>query len=192
MRLFVAVDLSSEAIAEAARAAAEIRAKYPSAGFRWARVENMHLTVRFIGHVSEDTDALVAAMSGPVFEPPFAMTLAGCGAFPASGAVRVVWIGLGAGVPELTRLGGIMDDRLRPFGFEPEARPFSPHLTLARAQRAQGVPRGLRESLSRIRVRPAATEVRQAVLYRSHLSPRGARYEPLAAIPLGRGVPHVN
>jgi len=184
MRLFVAVDFSIQAIHEAIRVADEVRSRYPRAGLRWVPEANMHLTVRFIGHVSRDTDALIAAVSQQVSDAPFDMSLGACGAFPASGAIRVVWIGLTAGASELARLSAVMDDRLRPFGFDPEPRPFSPHLTLARAERDHRVPRDLRNVLSRIEVRPIVTRVRQAVLYRSHLSPRGARYEAVAAIPL--------
>jgi len=184
MRLFVAVDLSSEAIDEATRIAVEIRKRRGALPLRWVPPANMHLTVRFIGHVAADVDPVVRALVAPVPLQPFDITFGGCGAFPPAGAVRVVWIGLASGGPQLTRLSGLFDDRLRPFGFEPEGRPFSPHLTLARATRAERVPREVRDLLARIEVRPVVTRIGHAVLYRSHLSPSGARYEPLAQIPL--------
>lgn len=182
MRLFVAVDLSAEAIEEAARLAADIRRR-ARATLRWVPPANLHLTVRFIGHVADSVDALIAALSEPLPLEPFQMTLGACGAFPPTGAVRVVWVGLASGGSELARVSAIMDARVRPFGFEPEARPFSPHLTLARADRSERIPRQFRDTLAHVDVRPAVTRVRQAVVYQSHLSPRGARYEPVAAVP---------
>ena len=192
MRLFVAVDCSAEAITEAARVADEIRHRCSRATFRWVPPANMHVTVRFIGHVSNDPDALIAAVVQPVKVDPFDMTLGSCGAFPASGTVRVVWIGLTTGARELAKLGAVMDDRLRPFGFEPEARPFSPHLTLARADRHERVPREVRDVLPAVTARPIVTRVGQAILYRSHLSPHGPRYEPLGAVPLSGEAPRFN
>lgn len=183
MRLFVAVDLSPEAVEEAMRVAAEIRTR-ARVNLRWVPADNMHLTVRFIGHVADQVDALVATLSQPLHIAPFDLTLGACGAFPERGAVRVVWIGIDAGAPHLARISASMDERVRPFGFEPEPRGFSPHLTLARAQRNARVPRELRGALTHVIVRPVNTRVTQAVLYQSHLSPRGARYEPVVTIPL--------
>jgi 2'-5' RNA ligase len=182
MRLFVAVDLASEAVDEAGRVAQEIRHR-TQAPLRWVPSANMHLTVRFIGHVADDVDALLAALTEPVAIGPFDLTLGGCGAFPPTGSVRVVWIGMAAGAVSLTRLSAVLDERLRPFGLEPETRPFSPHLTLARAARNERIPRQLRETLDRVAVRPVTTHVTRAVVYRSHLSPRGPRYEALAVVP---------
>lgn len=184
MRLFVAVDLSAEAIDEAIRVAADIRKRRAGLAVRWVPPANMHLTVRFIGYVRENADALVAAVTAPAPLQPFDVTLGPCGAFPPRGAVRVIWIGLAAGAVELGRLSAIMDERVRPFGFEAEARPFSPHLTLARTARDERLPRDLRDTLAHVNVRAVTTRVTRAVLYRSHLSPQGPRYEPLAPIPL--------
>lgn len=60
--------------------------------------------------------------------------------------------------------------------FEPEARPFWPHLTLAR------VKRGARVGALAVEEPPPATpfEARELTLYRSTLRPQGALYEPLA------------
>ena len=192
MRLFVAVDLSAEAVREATRVADEIRSQCSGATLRWVPASNMHVTVRFIGHVATDPAALIATLVEPVPVHRFDMTLGACGVFPASGAVRVIWIGLTSGLGELAQVSALMDDRLRPFGFEPEPRALSAHVTLARAGRRERAPRDLRDALSRVTVRPSVTRVSQAVLYRSHVSPRGARYEPLASIPLAGGVLRIN
>jgi 2'-5' RNA ligase len=66
--------------------------------------------------------------------------------------------------------------------FTPEKRPFWPHLTLARVRRT-----GPRRGGGRPPIEPPAVEVparplrfSHVTLYRSHLSPHGARYETLA------------
>jgi 2'-5' RNA ligase len=68
--------------------------------------------------------------------------------------------------------------------YEPERRPFWPHVTLARVRR--GATR-----VEPIGPAPPATvfSARQVVLYRSYLSPRGARYEALERVALARSRP---
>src|SRR5262245_53413520 len=134
MRLFVAVELSSEARLVAERTAAELkRALKKTVTASWVAAENMHLTVRFIGHVPDDrAPALLNALSPPVEVAPFEVGLGGCGRFPPRGQPRVLWIGVTRGLPSLAALHEEFDRRVLPFGYEPEARAFSAHLTLAR------------------------------------------------------------
>ena len=62
--------------------------------------------------------------------------------------------------------------------YEPEKRPFWPHVTLARVKRGRRAPRVGRPTPPRERfARPVVT------LYRSVLQPQGARYEPLHRTP---------
>jgi len=76
-------------------------------------------------------------------------------------------------------------DRALEEHFDPEQRAFTPHLTLARLV----PPRNLREFVPDLVGTNVASERFAAaalVLYRSHLSPAGARYEPLLVAPFGR------
>jgi 2'-5' RNA ligase len=85
-------------------------------------------------------------------------------------------------------LGAIHDEmnrRLLPFGFEPESRPFSAHLTLARVKDApRGSGRAVRDALAGRDVSAPPVRVTAATLFQSHLSPHGPRYEAVADIPL--------
>src|SRR5439155_10547 len=66
---------------------------------RWVDPANMHLTVRFIGHVPDDrASLLIEALRSPVSAAPFEVRLAGGGAFPPRGAPRVFWIGVPRGL----------------------------------------------------------------------------------------------
>jgi 2'-5' RNA ligase len=153
---------------------------------RWVPLQNMHLTVRFIGQVDDDhAPPLIDALTAPVDVAPFDMEFAGCGVFPPSGAPRVLWIGLTRGLSSLATLHEVFNRRLRPFGFEPEARPFNAHLTLARIKDAPGGSgRAVRDALARVTAPPARSQVSRATVFRSHLSPKGPRYEPVAFVPL--------
>jgi 2'-5' RNA ligase len=185
MRLFVAVDLSPEAVRAAERAIDELRDRSHGLHVRWVDSANLHITVRFIGYVAdEQAGAVIEAVKQTIAVPPFDLRLEGCGAFPPSGPPRVLWIGVADGLRQLASIHHALNDRLAPLGYPPEDRPFSAHLTLARSGRDTRLPREIRQALAATRVDPTVTRVDAAVLYQSHLSPRGARYEAIARIPL--------
>jgi RNA 2',3'-cyclic 3'-phosphodiesterase len=184
MRLFVAVEIDDEARRVAAATAEALRAAI-GAGLkvRWVPPENLHLTVRFIGHVEDGrAPAIIEALSSPLDLTPFDIEFGGCGAFPPSGAPRAVWIGLTLGLPGLTSMHDAFNTRLLSFGFEPERRPFRAHLTLARLKDASsGTGRVVREALRHVTPSSARSRVTRATIFQSHLSPTGSRYEPIAA-----------
>ena len=65
---------------------------------RWTPAENLHVTVRFIGHVADaDATPLIEAVRAPLDLRPFELSLGGCGVFPTGGPPRIIWIGFGAG-----------------------------------------------------------------------------------------------
>jgi RNA 2',3'-cyclic 3'-phosphodiesterase len=187
MRLFVAVELSDDAVRIAADTAAKLRRELePRLHAKWVTPENMHLTVRFIGHVDDDrVPAILQALTPPLDVPPFDVELGACGIFPPSGSPRVIWIGLALGLLSLTAMHAHFDHRLRPLGFEAETRPFSAHLTLARVKDA---PRGaagvVRDAVRTIAPSGARSHITRATIFQSHLSSRGPRYEPVGYVPL--------
>ena len=70
--------------------------------------------------------------------------------------------------------------------YEPEKRPFWPHVTLVRGKRDRALPRlDDPPRLAPELVRPFTPE--RATLYRSTLTPRGAVYDSLAELELTRG-----
>jgi 2'-5' RNA ligase len=146
----------------------------------------MHLTVRFIGHVADEAvPALLDGIRPPLAIPPFELALGECGVFPPSGPPRVLWIGLQHGQPGLRAMHDEFDRRLLPLRFEPENRPYSAHLTLARIKDApRGSGRSVRETVRTVRPRAAACVILHATVFESRVSSQGARYSPLLRIPL--------
>jgi RNA 2',3'-cyclic 3'-phosphodiesterase len=184
LRLFAAVDVPDRA-KEAVLAAIEPWRERLSDG-RWVRPENWHVTVKFLGRtwprlVDWVREQLAEAASTI---RPFHLSLGGLGVFPSPGRARVMWIGLGDPERSLPALAAAVEERLGA-EFPPEKRPFSGHLTVARFD----PPVRMREHADALSAtRPAADPFRvgRLTLYRSHLSPRGARYEPVERFPLGR------
>jgi 2'-5' RNA ligase len=184
LRLFAAVDVPQRAKEAVVAAVGPWRERL--LGGRWVRPENWHVTVKFLGrtwprlvHWVGDQLADAAATIRP-----FRLGLGGLGAFPSPGRARVLWVGLEDPERSLHALATAVEQRLAT-EFPPEKRPFSAHLTVARFD--PPVPlRGEADALAATRVVTAPFRVGHLTLYRSHLSPRGARYEPLERFPLGR------
>jgi len=184
LRAFLAVALSDEARACAARAIEILAGALPS-GVRWTPPENQHLTLKFLGEIGEDRiDALAArARAKLATVAPFEVALAGFGAFPNAREARVLWLGVAQGSAALARLARKLDGAARIAGSERERRPFSAHLTLGRLREPARV------EIERLAA-PASPSwsVSEVVLYESRLAPDGARYVPLAHLALGAGL----
>ncbi len=156
---------------------------------KWVPVENVHLTLQFLGAVPEERvepvkTAVAAAVSGA---QPLHLELRGAGGFPNARRPRVLWAGVGGDVAPLAALVSALGQRLAPLGFPPEERSFSAHLTLGRSRDPRGAP-GLAVALAQAADGPGAPwRATEIVLFQSHLSPRGPRYEPLARAAFGAG-----
>ena len=190
MRLFVGVDLSPEMKTAAAAIGERLRDRLKKARLhvdaRWVAAENLHITLWFIGEVDDERAvAIDRSMAAPFPVAPFEVTLEGCGAFPPTGAPRVFWLGLRAGAEGMRELYGEVGRRLTPLGFEPERRPYSAHLTIARVKdsRRDAAP-GIRRVLDQVPASAGTCRIEAVTLFRSRLSPKGSAYEARARVPL--------
>lgn len=122
-RLFVAIDLPPDVTAQLARVQPA-----PLPGVRLATANQMHLTLHFLGET--ELDRAVAALL-TVNERAFALTIAGVGHFASSKGESTLWAGIRENA-DLLRLHGAVGAALATIGFCPEARRYTPHITLAR------------------------------------------------------------
>ena len=99
-------------------------------GARWVDPGNFHLTLRFIGEITEDIAADVDEALARVKASRFALHLAGTGIFGGK-RPHALWVGAERD-PELVRLRDKIEQALIRIGLEPEQRKFAPHVTLAR------------------------------------------------------------
>jgi 2'-5' RNA ligase len=188
MRLFVGVELADAVRDIAAHATNELKRRLGTRlDARWVPVENMHLTVRFIGYVADESvPAVLDAMTAPLDCEPFEIELAGCGRFPPRGAPRVIWIGLTRGLQPLTALHEEFNRRLGPLGFDAETRPYSAHLTLARIKDARAAAATqIDAAFESVRIPNATQRVERLALFESRLSQKGPSYTIVRRLPLG-------
>jgi 2'-5' RNA ligase len=181
LRLFVALEIPSTVRENLAGFLKPLRALSPQP--RWARAENLHVTLKFIGEVPvAKLDTIRAALATVRSDREVTIDFRGLGFFPDEKHTRVFWAGLDAS-PNLKTLALHIDQATEKLGFPAEARPFSPHLTLARFQ-----PPGLPEKLRAVMQENAARDfgslrTNQFHLIESKLKPSGAEYTTLESFP---------
>ena len=151
-------------------------------GARWSPAENLHITLRFFGEVSEvvaaDLDAGLATIAMDGFE----VALQGAGAFGDADRVRAVWAGVAESEP-LRRLAAKCETAAKRCGLKPEARAYRPHVTLAYLKRSIE-PRAAAWVQGHNLLRSPPWRVRVFGLYSSWLSAEGSRYELERTYPL--------
>jgi 2'-5' RNA ligase len=181
IRAFVALDLEPTMRDRLAELIESLRDRVR--GVRWARPEGIHLTLRFLGYARNDVlEALRPALRQAAENcPAGAAEVSGLGTFPQSGgarvrSARVLWIGTDV-PPSILRLQQACERAAVAAGFEPETRPFAPHLTLGRWREPAPPPTLPEADLGR-------TRLDTLVLYRSQPGPGGSVYTPLESFAL--------
>ena len=178
MRLFVAIPVDDQIKRRMLRVCDDIDVR--DARVRWYSAEQLHLTLKFIGEVEESLLRPIRDAVQRVTDktPTFDMEIGETGCFPATGAVRVIWIGGSDLSGTLLKVAQELEDDLAPLGIEKEKRTFSEHFTIGRVKFDHS--RGkLRESVRAAGFDACRQAVRELVLYQSTLCQTGAQYVPV-------------
>lgn len=177
VRLFVALDLPGDFVGPLADWSREAFGDHPD--LRLVRPESLHVTLVFLGYQYEKDVERIA-------ERTFAAPLEACSLQAEEvrgvprGRPRLLALQLSDPAGALASWQAALSERLHEARlYEPEKRPFWPHVTLARAKRGKP-PRGLAPPALPAELRQAFSSG-QVTLYSSTLRPQGAVYEPLAA-----------
>src|SRR5262245_21395537 len=147
-------------------------------------LNSLHITVKFLGDTDwEQTAAIARELEAAAREAPaHEAELRGLGAFPAPARPTVIWAGVRPEGPPV-RLAADLDRRLSAHGFVPEARPYHPHLTLARVKFRP--PDSLRTILDQLADEDFGdVAIESVALYQSEQSRAGPKYTPLATAEL--------
>lgn len=179
IRLFVALAFPAPVVASLAGLCGGVP------GARWTEPHNLHLTLRFIGEVSEaelpDIDDALAELEAR----EFSLVLAGVGCFGQGHKARALWAGIEPSQP-LVRLQGRIESALTQAGLAPDPRKFTPHITLARLKQANAERLGqFLETRNLFRAGPVA--VTDFALFESRLTRSGPDYTLLRRYPLMYG-----
>jgi 2'-5' RNA ligase len=148
---------------------------------RWVDPGNLHLTLRFIGEVSEDVAADVDEALVRLRARRFTLQLAGTGVFGGD-RPRNLWVGVER-APELAALRDKIEQALTRAGLPPEPRKFAPHVTLARLHNPPvDEVAGFLAAHAGFRAEPLAVEAFSLIA--SYPTKAGSVYEDQADYPL--------
>lgn len=187
-RLFVAIAVPASARGALDQVQRELKSSVPPRGVRWMPPEQFHLTLRFLGDVPLDlvaplVESLVKTCS---HVQPFSLRVRGIGFFPTARSPRVIWAGVESGDERLVEFQRQIEAAVSCHveGLAPET--FLAHVTLGRLQKYR------RHSAERLLSPPefcnarnfGEWQVEAADLFRSELSPAGARHSLVASCPL--------
>lgn len=105
------------------------RALQKQTGGRLVRFENLHLTLAFLGSISEEQQQCLEQVASQVHAASFTMVLSELGYWPKP---KVAWIGCKQQPEGLLKLVTELNANLGLCGYEPDKRPFQAHITLLR------------------------------------------------------------
>ncbi len=182
-RTFCAIELPAEVRSRLQDHVKRVREAVPDANASWSRPENVHLTLKFFGNVpaeklpriSEAAERVAGEFSS------ISIRIGGTGAF----RTQVLWIGIEDPSGQLSALQRRFEEECAREGFAKEDRAYRPHLTIARIRRPEGA-RQLAEAHRQIKFAFTEIGVKEFVVFRSQLSPKGSIYTPISKHELSR------
>jgi len=187
VRTFIAIELTPAILKRIGDLQARLKEDVPHGLVRWTRPGGIHLTLKFLGEVPvTQVDAIAEAMREACTPyASFSFAVGGLGCFPNPRRPRVIWVGVDEASGVLARLQRDVERAIKPLGYPPERRGFSPHLTLGRVKgRDRDALQALGTYVSRAQVRVGEMRATSVSLMRSDLLPGGAVYTELATAPL--------
>ncbi len=153
---------------------------------KWVEPKNLHLTLKFLGEMSEEQCQTLEQILKTVAQHHAAcsLSLGALGAFPTLNAPRVIWVDVVEGKQAVEELAQAIEQASRTVGLIGEARPFAAHITLGRVRS----PRGHEALVNALRFiswqPPSAWRADRISLYQSRLGSGGPTYTVLTDVPL--------
>lgn len=178
IRLFIAIKLPSKIIDGLKKIQDEL--KNGNNMVAWVKPENIHLTIKFLGDISEDkVDLIAGLLKAAIAENrSFDISVKGLGVFPTMDNPRVVWVGV-EDDKNLSRIYDELENGLSAIGFKKEERPFKPHLTIGRIKFLKDK-KGFKQRLEKAAsINLGKFEAANICIFQSKLTPDGAVYTKL-------------
>lgn len=177
VRAFLAIDLDDDLKPKINKIIKEF--KKIDARIKYVDLLNLHLTLKFFGDIDVDglkvlEDAIANAAEN--FKP-FDIKIKGCGAFPNSNRIKVIWVGIDDDTV-IKELHDALDKEFAKLGFDKD-RKFSSHLTIGRMKSAKNKNK-VKSTIEEFEdVEIGEMTVNKITLKKSTLTPSGPIYEDL-------------
>ncbi len=151
-------------------------------GARWVAPEDLHITLRFLGDVSDEVAWAFSEAVAAIRCPRFSLALKGVGVFGGR-RPKAVWARVVAD-EVLWDLQRAHEKAARAAGLPPEKRAFVPHVTLGRLKNSR--PESVARYLARQEfLETPPMEVQEVTLFSARPGRGGGPYVPEEVFPLG-------
>ena len=189
MRSFIAIELPDELKRALGQLESRLKTAQPSS-IKWVDPDSIHLTLKFLGNIDAN---LTGEITGVMTEsargiPPFRLEVKDLGVFPNLKRVQVVWVGITGEIDKIAQLQQNLESNLARLGFTPEARSFTPHLTLARLRNQASLDERQRlgQLIANTSFAAGTIKVDSISLIKSQLTREGAIYSRLRSVELNQ------
>ena len=150
---------------------------------KFTEIENLHLTLKFLGEISEDKVEQVKKKLKEIDFKEFEVFIGEMGVF-SKRSFKILWVKLlNKKIIELQKL---IDDKVRELGFSVEER-FMGHITLARIKKVVKKTEFL-NYIKNLKLRKIKFRVKDFVLKKSVLTREGPNYQDLERYSLREGI----
>lgn len=177
LRAFLAIDVDEDLKAKMYKIIKQF--KQIDANIKYVDLENLHLTLKFFGDIdTEGIDLLSSKIESVVSNfDNFTVKIKGCGAFPNTKRIKVIWLGIDDD-EIIKKLHDELDNEFVKLGFDKDKK-FSSHLTIGRMRNAKGKEKvkSTIEEFSEVEI--GEMTVDRIILKKSTLTPQGPIYEDL-------------
>lgn len=187
VRLFIACEIPTEAQNGLEEVITQLKG-FAGDSVRWVKPSGVHVTLKFLGEVQQKKlPAIKMALGEAVMRhSPFTLEFSTLGIFGGREGLRIMWVGVAGDVLRLEALVRDVNLALGVVGFDPDRRPFRPHLTLGRVRDEVSTRRRaeIEVETGKVDVPGITWRTSQISLMRSRLTPEGAMYDVVATFPL--------
>lgn len=130
MRLFIAINFNDSIKKKLQEIIEDLRRESKRGSF--SRIENLHLTLAFLGEIEEERVANLISIMDEIAAEPFKLQLSHLGAFNRKGSSEsLYWCGIKHN-KVLYKVQEKLAAMLKENDFKLDYKPFRPHITLAR------------------------------------------------------------
>lgn len=130
-RIFFGVEIPAEIKERLLQARAEV------SGASWQSVEQLHLTLLFLGNIGKERLLVVREAAHNIVFTAFNLNIVGLGCFGQSYAPKYLWAGVQSESPVIS-LHSAIKNQVESLGIYTERHAYCPHITLARFKREPG------------------------------------------------------
>ncbi len=186
VRTFIGVEIEQAVIAEISQELSYLQHQFPE--IKWVSPENLHITLKFLGNIKpNDLRAIFTLLADTaVFPSAFAVEVQAINILPNPRHPRIICAGCTLGSLELVELQRIITEKCATLGYQPDAKPYEPHITLGRVKKPSDACRleTILPDLNNIDF--GITDVEEVIVYMSELKQSGAIYSPMYRVRLAQ------